>query len=105
MRVRCKVWIETDDGKPIISEGKYRLLKEIENTGSIKLASERLGLTYKRAHSKVRVLEKRLGKKALQAHRGKGTYLTEGGKKLLALYEELFKKVEKVCHSVSLNDI
>ncbi len=104
MRVRCKVWIETDDGKPIMSEGKYRLLKEIGNLNSIKLASEKLGLTYKRAHSQIKTLEKRLGKKVIKAQRGKGAFLTEEGKKLISIYEELLKKFQEFCN-VDLNNM
>jgi len=90
LRVRFKVWLEKD-GKPIISEGKYRLLREIERTGSIKRASENLGLTYKRAFSQLKGMEERLGKKVLERRRGKGAVLTEEGKRLLEEYERVLK--------------
>lgn len=98
MKVKCKVWIETDDGKPIISEGKYRLLKDIERTHSIKLSAKNLGLTYKRAHSQIKAIEKRLGKSILERKKGVGSLLNEEGKKLLRLYEHIQQKIQNLCN-------
>lgn len=88
MRVRLKVWLEKD-GEPIISEGKLRLLEEIKRTGSIHRASVNLGLSYKRAHSQIKVMEERLGEKILIRERGKGTRLTEKAKRLISAYRKL----------------
>ena len=97
MRIRCKVWIETDEGKPIISEGKYRLLKEVEKLGSIKTASEKLGLTYKRAHSQIKAIERNLGKKIVIAQRGKGAFLTQEGRDLISFYEDVLNRFKDLC--------
>ncbi len=97
MKVRCKVWIETDDGKPIISEGKYRLLKDIEKTNSIKLSAQNLGLSYKRAHSQIKTIEKRIGQKILERRKGVGSLLTQHGKNLLEMYESILRSVKSVC--------
>lgn len=100
MRVRFKVWLE-EEGEPIISEGKYRLLKEIERTGSILEASRRLGLTYKRAHSQIKSLERRLGRKVVERRRGKGASITEAGRKLLRAYEDIISKFDRLARDVS----
>ncbi len=95
MRVRYKVWLEKD-GKPVISEGKYRLLREVEKTGSIRRASENLGLTYKRAFSQIKGMEERLGYRVLERRRGKGAVLTEEGRRLLEEYERILKVFKEV---------
>ena len=95
MRVRFKVWLEKD-GKPVISEGKYRLLREVEKTGSIRRASENLGLTYKRAFSQIKGMEERLGYRVLERRRGKGAVLTEEGRRLLEEYERVLKVFKEV---------
>ncbi|MDQ7081882.1 MAG: LysR family transcriptional regulator [Aquificota bacterium] len=86
-------------GEPIISEGKYRLLKEIEKTGSILKASENLGLTYKRAISQIKVMEERLGDRILDRKRGKGARLTETGRDLIRRYEKVLRKVYEAVRS------
>ncbi len=98
MKVKCKVWIETDDGKPIISEGKYKLLRDIEKTHSVKLSVQNLGLTYKKAHSQIKTIEKRLGKKILERKKGVGSILNQEGKKLLRIYELAFDSVQRACN-------
>ncbi len=95
MRVRFKVWLEKD-GKPVISEGKYRLLREVEKTGSIRRASENLGLTYKRAFSQIKGMEERLGYRVLERRRGKGAVLTEEGRRLLEEFERILKVFKEV---------
>lgn len=95
MEIRFKVWLEKDRD-PLLSWGKYLLLKEIEKTGSIKEAAENLGIPYKKAHIYVKLLEERLGYPILERVRGKGTTLTEKGKELLNTYERIFEKFEKL---------
>ena len=100
MKVKFKVWLE-EKGEPIISEGKFRLLKEIEKTGSILEASKRLGLTYKRAHSQIKSMERRLGKRILERRRGKGAVLTQEGKELLNVYEKVLSEFESLSRELS----
>ncbi len=102
MRVRFKVWLEKE-GEPIISEGKYRLLKEIERTGSILRASKNLGLTYKRAFSQIKAMEERLGERILERKRGKGARLTEKGKDLIKRYEEILRRVSEAVRIAERN--
>jgi len=95
LRVRFKLWLEKG-GEPIISEGKYRLLKEIEKSGSILGAAERLGLSYKRAHCQIKTMEERLGMKIVERRRGKGARLTKGGKDLLDYYEGVVQEFQRL---------
>ncbi len=104
MKIRVRVWFEKE-GEPIISEGKLRLLEEIGKTGSIHKASKRLGLTYKRAHSQIKVMEERLGEKILIRERGRGTRLTQKAERLISAYrkvrEELLKRAENLENALS----
>jgi len=93
-KIKYRVWVEKE-GEPIISYGKYLLLKEIEKTGSIKEAAERLGFPYKKAHSYVKLIEERLGKPIFKRKRGEGTILTPEGKNLLRKYERILEEFEK----------
>ncbi|HHJ63883.1 MAG TPA: LysR family transcriptional regulator [Aquifex aeolicus] len=88
MRIRFRVWLEKE-GEPIISEGKYRLLREIERTGSIKEAARRLGLSYKKAHSQIRTIEERLGLEVVERRRRRGAVLTDAGREILSEYERV----------------
>jgi len=100
LKVRFRIWLEKE-GKPIISEGKYRLLKEIEKTGSIKEAAQKLGLSYKRAHSQIRVMEERLGEELVERRRRKGAVLTRTGKEILKEYERVFSAFQKTLGKLS----
>jgi len=100
LKVRFKVWLE-EKGEPIISEGKYKLLKEIERTGSILEASKRLGLTYKRAHSQIKAIESRLGTKVVERKRGRGASLTPAGRELVSLYENILSRFETLSRELS----
>ncbi len=95
MKIRFKVWLEKD-GLPLLSFGKYLLLKEVQKTGSIKRASENLGIPYKKAHLYIKLLEERFGKPLFKRERGKGTLLTEEGEKLLRTYRRILSEFEKL---------
>ncbi len=99
-KVKFRIWVEKGEGEPILSLGKYLLLKEIDKTGSIKEAAKRLGYPYKKAHSYVKLIEDRLGKPIFLRKRGEGTVLTETGKELLRKYEILLKKFEELASSL-----
>ncbi len=99
MRVRVKIWLEKD-GKPIISEGKFRLLREIQRTGSILKAAESLGLSYKRAHSQIKAIEERIGVQVLERRRGSGSRLTKEGEKILETYERVCREISKTLENL-----
>lgn len=74
------------------------LLKEVEKTKSLSKAAANLEMSYSYAWRKIKKIEKALEKSVVKSSRGgreKGqTLLTEGGKDLLFLYENLEKKVK-----------
>jgi len=95
MEIKFKVWFE-EDGETVLSLGKYKLIKEIKKTGSIKRAAENLGIPYKKAHSYIKLIENRTGKKIFTRERGVGTKLTSEGLKLLETYERTLRAFQNL---------
>lgn len=62
------------------------LLREIKARGSIKAASEALGISYRGAVAILRKAEKSLGERLVAARRGSGASLTPLGETLLEIY-------------------
>lgn len=70
MRVRCRVWLEDEDGKLLFGEGLQRLLKQIQQTGSLSRGAESMGMSYRHAWGKIRKAEERLGYEIVHRHSG-----------------------------------
>ena len=93
-----KIWL-TYDGKPLIGEGRYLLLKNIKKTNSLKKSAQNVGLCYKTAYNYINKIENRLSEKIIISHKGgkeAGGYtnLTLLGKELIKRYEEAIEKIE-----------
>lgn len=92
LRVRSKVWLEVD-GEPFLGDGRYRLLRAVEQSGSISAAARELGISYRKAwsqltamaaHAPFPLFERRTGGKS-----GGATVLTAETLRLLSAYGEL----------------
>ena len=90
LKVRFKLWLSTKNDKGIFGDGRWRLLKAIENKGSLSSASESLGISYRKAWGdlnkaqdclNIALVEKQRGGKV-----GGRTILTEQGKKWARAY-------------------
>lgn len=96
MKIKSKIWIETEDGI-IISEGRIQLLKLIESTGSLNKAAKEMNISYQKAWKLVDASNK-AAKEPLIAtqiggNKGGGTVLTPYGKLLI----DSFEKINKAC--------
>jgi molybdate transport system regulatory protein len=60
LQVRSKIWLEVD-GAPVFGEGRDKLLRLIQKTGSISAAAKEMGVPYRKAWTYVDAMEKRLG--------------------------------------------
>ena len=93
--VRSKLWIE-QKGRLVIGDGRARLLRGIEQEGSLSGAARRCRLSYRRAWSMVHSIEERTGRKvidtAIGGKTGGGSALTPYGRKLLGFYEKVCRK-------------
>ena len=95
-----KIWLSTEAGEGIMGDGKWQILKAIEKTGSLKSATESLGLTYRRTWGDLKKIEEQLGFPLLDKSRGGkdgGTSsLTPEGKKLVQAFDNFHAHVDGV---------
>ena len=79
MQAKANFWVEKD-GKVVLSSWRVRLLKAVEETGSISAAASQMGISYRRAWEKIHECEERLGEKLIETQTGGegggGSYLT-----------------------------
>ena len=88
-----------DDGTPFFGPGVAELFSLIAETGSVRHASEKMGLSYSKAWKMIRGTEKATGKEAVvRTQGGKGggkAELTASGRQLLDAFLTLEKEMEK----------
>lgn len=100
LRFRYKIWLETPEGDNVFGDGKCRLLRAIEETGSLKAAIEKLGLSYRKTWDNLKKIEQVLGFPVLDATRGGAdggkTELTTEGKFLLKAFEEVHHNADGI---------
>ena len=91
-KIKSKIWIEAK-GEILLGEGRVRLLKEIEETGSLNKAAQKLSMSYKKAWGLIDDVNKRGEKpvvtKIIGGKRGGGTVLTEYGKSLVKTFDQI----------------
>ena len=97
IEVRSKVWLEVD-GEPLLGEGRERLLRLIEQEGSISAAARAMAIPYRKAWSYLENMESKLGFSLVERHkggaRGGRTTLTSEARSLLARFDELKSGVQ-----------
>ncbi|MDO4178431.1 MAG: hypothetical protein Q4D21_04490 [Phascolarctobacterium sp.] len=91
MKPAIKVMIINDEGEKIFGEGPYRMLKLVEETGSLRQAAIRMEMAYTKARKLLINAEKGFGMQLVipttgGAHGG-GSVLSENAKIILAKYE------------------
>jgi molybdate transport system regulatory protein len=91
MEPRLKVWIESDEGKLLLSDYRVRLLEAVGTTGSLAEAASEMGLSYRRAWGKVREIESNLGVKLVESvvggAGGGSSRLTQEGERLVRQFQ------------------
>jgi molybdate transport system regulatory protein len=92
MKIKSKIWIETDEGI-LISEGRIQLLKLIESTGSLNKAAKEMNISYQKAWKLIDASNK-ASKEPLIAtqvggNKGGGTVITPYGKSLIESFEAI----------------
>ncbi|HUW60105.1 MAG TPA: LysR family transcriptional regulator [Candidatus Bathyarchaeia archaeon] len=96
---RFKLWLESGETASVFGDGKWKLLNEINKTGSLSAAAENLGISYRKAWGDVRKTEQALKVKLLDRHRGGKdggrTRLTDEGKTWLREYGRFQRAVDK----------
>ena len=98
-RARFKLWLSTRDIEGVFGDGKWRLLKAIESTGSLTSASESLRISYRKAWGDLKKAQEALNVALVKKQRGGilggQTTLTEQGKKWVKAYTRFRDETEK----------
>jgi len=92
LKIKSRIWIEAD-GYVLLGEGRVRLLKAIEETGSLSKAAKSLNMSYKKAWTLIDAVNKSAEKPiiitSIGGKNGGGATLTPYGKKLITAFEEI----------------
>lgn len=98
INLNYKIWLETADEQGILGDGKWILLKAIDETGSLKAAMEKLNLTYRKTWNNLQQIEERLGFPILETTRGGAdggnTCLTEEGRKIVRAFDNFHNEFD-----------
>jgi len=99
LKARFKLWLNTKDAQGVFGDGKWRLLKAIQSEGSLKAASELLGISYRKAWGDLKKAERCLNTTLLQKRRGGNrggeTMLTDQGRRWVEAYSKFRHDVER----------
>lgn len=99
IKFNYKIWLSTLEGKGIMGDGKWKILKAIEEHGSLKAATEALGLTYRRTWGDLKEIEAMLGFPLLDKSRGGKdggqTQLSPQGEKMVEAFNRFHQKVDQ----------
>lgn len=91
-KIKSKIWLEID-GKILLGEGRMKLLKTIEETGSLSKSAKKLGMSYKKAWNLIDSVNKCAAEpmvvKSIGGVGGGGTRLTLYGKKMVSTFEKI----------------
>lgn len=93
LTIRSKIWIADEKGNVVFGAGRLRILRAVEEHGSIHLAAKVLNMSYRAVWGKIKATEDRLGKPLLTRKvggtKGGGSELTPLGKALVERFRHL----------------
>ena len=91
--LKIHIWFERDEGV-YFGQGRYELLTLISELGSLKLAAEKMGISYRGAWGKIKKTEEIMGENLIVKDSNKeGYHLTEFGKQWMDEYKILYDDV------------
>lgn len=100
MEPSYKIWFSSPEGTGILGDGKWKILKQIDECGSLVGACEKLGITYRRTWNDLRKIEKMLGFPLLETIRGGqdggSTTLSPEGRKLVKSFDVFHQRMDKI---------
>ena len=87
IHLNYKIWFSSEGGQNIMGDGKIKLLKAINEMGSLKAATNLLKISYRKAWGDIKKAEDILGFQLINKLRGGpaggSSSLTEEGKRLI----------------------
>lgn len=92
MKALTRIIFVDDENEKFFGEGPARLLRGIEETGSLRASAEGMGMAYTKALKLIKNAEKALGfpltRRVVGGKSGGGSVLTKEGKEWLEKYEQ-----------------
>lgn len=102
MKVGYSIWL--DNNGRAFGEGPYRLLKGIEQNGSLRQTAAEQHISYRKAWSILKNTEKKLGLHILERKvggvSGGGSAITPSGKALMTQYEQFRAEANKALEQI-----
>jgi len=100
LRLQYKIWFTDEAGDGLLGDGKWKILKAIDQEGSLTAACDKLGITYRRTWNDLKNIEKRLGFALLEKNRGGidggSTSLTVEGLRLIKAFDNFHEKMDTI---------
>jgi molybdate transport system regulatory protein len=95
-----KIWFSSLKGEGVLGDGKWKILKKIDECGSLVGACEQMGITYRRTWNDLQKIEKLLGFQLLETKRGGqdggSTALSAEGRRLVKSFDVFHKRMDKI---------
>ena len=92
MDIKTKLYLVNKEGEKFMGIGVLWLLKQVEQSGSLRSAAASMGISYSKAYAMVRNLEQQLEIPVVDRRRGgashEGSSVTEFGKRFIRLYDD-----------------
>lgn len=106
IRIRIKLWLETENGY-VFGEGAFELLSKIQELGTLRGATEELGMSYRHGWGILKNIERRIGKPILKTYKGGklgggGSELTAEARLLIDKYLDAKKSVKAINEAFEL---
>lgn len=91
--IKSKIWIEDMDGNVVLGLGRYRILRMIDQLGSMNATAKQMQMSYRAVWMRIRTSEERIGRQ-LVVRDGKGSRLTPFAENLMKQFKRLHAVVE-----------
>ncbi len=110
LKLNYKIWFSNEANEGIMGDGKWQILKAINEAGSLTKACENMGITYRRTWNDLKKIEKTFGFQLLESTRGGadggGMKLTPEGERLVMAFDNFHKSVDTLMqkHFISMLD-
>ena len=103
-QIRSKVWIQDARGEVIFGLGRLKILKTVQDLGSLHAAAKKLGMSYRALWGKIKATEDRIGFPLLIRNiggaSGGGSQLTEQATEWIEKYQKLHEAIQEYSNSV-----
>lgn len=113
LHIRTKVWIGNSAEELLFGKGKTQILEYIDQEGSIAGAAEKMGLSYKKVWTHIKILQANIEDELVISQKGGGgkggTILTPKAREMVKKYKQLEEEVRTFADrrfaELFLNDI